>query len=305
MNPQSFADTLDTVSEELEYRHHHSPDDTPGLPTGFADLDQLTGGWPTARLSVVAADLVINLEALLYQSALHLALEECPVAFALPSSITSDSAALRTLTTHARVEPHAVRRGTATARDWSDLRRAMGHLHRDADLHWLSRAHPEGFLESHTDWDQFRDAARDLVDEKSCGALFVDSIAALAGPDDDRADVARRLAGLSRELEVAVVAGLTLHLDGACPTSSTDRVPPGIAEFATLRLHVRYPDAHGWKDGGDVVEANASSTAVPGTLDSTRLAFSPHLQRFDGYDPDPSEESSPPKRAAMDRTLDE
>lgn len=278
MEPLSFQETLETTFEELERRHKSEDIVMRGLATGFVDLDRLLGGWPAGKFTAVGADPIADRESFVLQSALHLAVEKGTVAYGLAGR-TADEAARHALLSVADVNRDAVR-SDASERDWSQLVQAAGRLKKVADLFWLSC---DG-----ANWNEFESAARELIEEEACDALFVDEIGALTGPGENRGDVASRLARFARELEIAVVGGFPLAETSGSPFS-VDRAPVGVAEAATTLVHLVVPETDDSEHDGRIAELRVLKNP-DGPTHTVRLAHFPETHRFENYHPDLSEQ---------------
>lgn len=293
MESDSLSDAMVAAMEQCE-RRLESDSSLCGLPTGFVDLDELTGGWPEARFSAVGSDPTVDRDALLTQSALRLALDNHTVAFALGARTPAE--ATREILMHrASIDRGALRTGEATKRDYEALLEHAGSLRQNANLHWLPLYD--------TGWTECRAAAGDLVGGESCDALFVDDIGALAGLTEDRGAVAARLYQLARELEIAVVGGFPLRAD-AHRGSSVDAIAPDVAEYATHLLHLFYTDSDRSEDGGRVAALETLKT-LEGYYGTVRLTYFEGPHRFENFHPDSSEQHAPHESEAIDRETDE
>jgi replicative DNA helicase len=173
-----------------------------GVPSGFADLDELTSGFQASELSIVAARPSMGKTALCLNIAAQAAVEGHGVAiFSLEMS--RDSLVQRLLCAEARVNSQAVRRGTLRDRDFTNLARAAGVLQQCPM--WVDDTASITLLE-------MRSKARRLKAEHDLGLIVVDYLQLMRSPEyaenrvQEVSDISRSLKALARELEVPVLA---------------------------------------------------------------------------------------------------
>jgi replicative DNA helicase len=99
-----------------------------GVPTGFADLDQLTNGLHPGQLVIVAGRPSLGKSALAVDF-----LRSAAIKHGLPSCIFSlemgrNEITMRLLSAESRVPLHSMRSGTMTDQDWTRLARRMGEV---------------------------------------------------------------------------------------------------------------------------------------------------------------------------------
>jgi replicative DNA helicase len=173
-----------------------------GVPSGFTDLDNLTSGFQSGELSIVAARPSMGKTALVLNVATHAAVEGFGVAiFSLEMS--KEALVQRMLTAEARVDSQLVRRGMLRDFDYTKLARAAGVL--QSCPMWIDDTPALTLLE-------MRSKARRLKAESDIGMIVVDYLQLMRSPEyaDNRvqeiSDISRSLKGLAKELAIPVLA---------------------------------------------------------------------------------------------------
>src|SRR5579863_4067906 len=123
---RKIADILDEETNRLHKRSiAHSP--LTGTPSGFNDLDDLTGGFQRGNLVVIAARPSMGKSALVANIAENAALAGFPVAlFSLEMS--ESELAQRFVASQARVKGEDLRRGKVPEARWQKILEACGRL---------------------------------------------------------------------------------------------------------------------------------------------------------------------------------
>lgn len=178
-----------------------------GTPSGFRDLDSLTGGFQPGNLIIVAARPSIGKSALVANIAEHVAVKHnLPVAF-FSLEMSEVELAQRFIASRARISGDKLRKGQVSPRDWPKVVRACNELEQ-APL-WIDDSSDLGLLD-------LRAKARRLhasqQDRGGLGLIIVDYLQ-LMRTDDPRANrveqvgqMSRGLKILARELDLPVLA---------------------------------------------------------------------------------------------------
>ena len=174
-----------------------------GVPSGFADLDELTSGFQPADLVIIASRPSMGKTAFVLNIAQHAAIEKnTPVAlFSLEMS--KESLVQRMLTSEARVDAQKLRKGMLRDDDFPRMARAAGILS-SAPI-WIDDSAAITLLE-------IRSKARRLKVEADIGMVVVDYLQLIQGPpsaesrQQEISQISRSLKALAKELSVPVVA---------------------------------------------------------------------------------------------------
>ena len=215
-----------------------------GVPSGFADLDEMTTGFQNSELIIVAARPSMGKTAFCLNLETHAAIEGHGVAvFSLEMS--KDSLVQRMLCAEARVDSQAVRRGMLRDTDFTRLARAAGIL-QNCPI-WIDDTPALTLLE-------MRSKARRLKADNDLKLVIVDYLQLMRSPEyaDNRvqeiSDISRSLKQLARELEVPVIA--LSQLSRASEQRGGDRMPllsdlrdsGAIEQDADIVLYIHRPE---------------------------------------------------------------
>jgi replicative DNA helicase len=178
-----------------------------GTPSGFRDVDAITGGFQPGNLIIVAARPAMGKSALVANIAENVAVKgQRAVAF-FSLEMSEVELAQRFIACRARISGDKLRKGQVSKRDWPKVLRACNELE-EAPL-WFDDSSDLGILD-------LRAKARRLHAQEQerggLGLIILDYIQ-LMRSDDHRANrveqvgqISRGLKILARELEVPVVA---------------------------------------------------------------------------------------------------
>ena len=178
-----------------------------GTPSGFKDIDAVTGGFQPGNLIIVAARPAMGKSALVANIAENVAVKKKqPVAF-FSLEMSEVELAQRFIACRARIPGDKLRKGQVAQKDWPQVVRACNELE-EAPL-WFDDSSDLGILD-------LRAKARRLhtqeQDKGGLGLVIVDYLQ-LMRSDDHRANrveqvgqMSRGLKILARELEVPVLA---------------------------------------------------------------------------------------------------
>jgi replicative DNA helicase len=203
---KKFRRIAQILDEETDKLHRLSVAKTPltGTPSGFKDLDELTGGFQPGNLIIVAARPSMGKSALVTNIAENAVLEGHPVAlFSLEMS--ESELAQRFVASQARIKGDELRKGKVAENKWQKILSACQRLS-DAPL-WVDDSSDTGVLE-------VRAKSRRLHHQlpQGLGLIVVDYLQLMRheGRVDNRVEqvgqISRGLKGLARELNVPVIA---------------------------------------------------------------------------------------------------
>ena len=193
---------LKSAFEDIE-RLYSRKGHVSGVPTGFNDLDDLTGGLQHSDLVIIAGRPSMGKTSFALSVAMHAAMEE-----RIPTAIFSLEMGMshvvqRMLCAEARVEAYRLRTGRLGDKDWPKLTTAAGRLS-EAPIH-IDDSASMNVLE-------LRAKARRVKAEQGIGIFLVDYLQLLkAGGryesrQQEMTEICRSLKSLAKELAIPVVA---------------------------------------------------------------------------------------------------
>ncbi len=180
------------------------------IPSGVDELDDCIGGWRRGIFSVVAGRPGMGASTLLFQSAVHIALEEDTAVAMVPLNETMQEGVYRVVSAHTGIHRLDIRRGKLSEEEWETLLDAGKHLN-EAPLHWLTS--PKMFI------GDLVDECERLADEEDVEILFVDCLQRLSARgewqsfEDEITEVTRGLKYIATEVGLTVVTGARLNND--------------------------------------------------------------------------------------------
>ncbi|HWD63751.1 MAG TPA: replicative DNA helicase [Solirubrobacteraceae bacterium] len=196
------------LHEETDRLHFRSTQKSSltGTPSGFRDMDDLTGGFQAGNLIVLAARPSMGKSALVANIAENAALSGHPVAlFSLEMS--ESELAQRFVASQARVKGEDLRRGKVPEARWQKILEACGRLGK-APL-FVDDSSDTGVLEVRA---KSRRLHHQLQDQGGLGLIIIDYLQLMRheGRVESRVEqvgqISRGLKSLARELKVPVIA---------------------------------------------------------------------------------------------------
>ena len=197
-----FRKLLYDTFEHIE-EMHKNPGFLIGVPSGFDDLDKMTGGFQKSNLIIIAGRPSMGKTALALNIAENMTVtHNVPVAlFSLEMS--QEQLAIRLLCSYAKVNSHKLQTGRLPNAERHKLGLAAGPLF-DAPL-YIDDTPNLTVLE-------MRAKARRLKSQKGLGAIIVDYLQLMEGHSraenrqQEISKISRSLKGLAMELEIPVIA---------------------------------------------------------------------------------------------------
>lgn len=221
--PFSLANSLVKVLKEYESAHGTEYDLT-GIPSGFRELDKLTGGWQQGNLILISGRPGMGTEAFAFSCGLNAATyPDSPVATGIFSfKMTSNQLVQQLLTMESRVDVQKARAGRMKDEDWQRIARAARKIDEmDIAIH----TSPGMSLAA------FREEAYAMMRRRNIELLVIDSLDGLSTNDTsyngyrqfERRDILRDLKSLSLELKVPIL--LTSGLQRSVESRGGDKRP--------------------------------------------------------------------------------
>lgn len=192
---ESYFDRLDTLQQQRGA--------VVGVPTGFQDLDKLTGGLQKSDLIIIAARPAVGKSALGLGLAYNAAVRHGKSVGMFILEMSNEQIVQRLLSMETGIDSHRMRLGQIDDSEWGRVVQAFGRLS-EAPI-FLDDTASANIME-------IRSKARRLHAEHGLDLLIVDYLQLLTSSrrTDNRvqeiSEISRSLKGLARELDVPVVA---------------------------------------------------------------------------------------------------
>jgi replicative DNA helicase len=174
-----------------------------GVPSGLTTVDAQTGGWQPSDLIILAARPGMGKTSFAMQVALNAAMQGIPCAF-FSLEMSNVQLTQRVVSQLAKVPVQNIRTGKMTERDLQDISQAVETLQ---GIQLYLDDTPGISITA------LRSKARKLVASKGVKAIFVDYVQLMtttvergASRDQYLGDITRGLKGLSKELNVPIIA---------------------------------------------------------------------------------------------------
>jgi replicative DNA helicase len=278
--PVRIQQAMSQVFDEIDRRAQRG-DQLGGLPTGFLDLDEITGGLHDAELIILGARPSIGKTGLALQMARNAAVDHGHPTLFISLEMSQAELAGRLLCSDGRVDGHRLRRGSLSRDDANRLATARRRV-----------APAPLFIDDQAQQNMVRIAAtaRRLKRQEGLRLLVIDYLQLIA-PADPRANrveqvsqISRRLKGLAKELNIPVLALSQLNRaaeDHERPKLSHLRESGSLEQDADLVL-LLHRDA----DEPGVIEVDVAKNRN-GPTGLAKLTFVRVFTRFENFAADP------------------
>jgi replicative DNA helicase len=214
----SLKDLAESSLDTIEKLHARKELVT-GVPTGFADLDEMTSGLQPSDLIIVAARPSMGKTSLVLNMAQHVGTKTNMTVGIFSLEMSKEQLFLRMLTGEARIDAHRLRGGFLGERDWGKLSQALGTLS-EAKI-FIDDTPSIGVLE-------MRAKCRRLAVEHGLNLVIIDYVQLMQGRGRfenrtlELASISRSLKGLAKELNVPIIV---LSQLSRAPESRSDHRP--------------------------------------------------------------------------------
>jgi len=277
----ALEDLLQPVMDELDLIESNGGT-TRGVPTGFADLDEVTNGLHPGQMIIVAARPAVGKSTLALDF-----LRSCSIRHGMASVIFSlemskSEIVMRLLSAEAKVNMKAMRAGRMEDSDWARLTRRMGEIN-DAPL----------FIDDSPNMTmtEIRAKARRLKQRHDLRMIVVDYLQLMTSGKRvesrqvEVSEFSRNLKLLGKELEVPVIAVSQLNRG---PEQRSDRKPMlsdlresgSLEQDSDMVILLHRPDVFDRDDlrGGEADLIVAKNRAGP--TNTVTVAHQLHYSRF-------------------------
>lgn len=197
----SISEVLERFFDQIDYLQQNRGS-VVGVPTGFGELDQLTGGLQRSDLVVIAARPGFGKTSLGLGIAYAAAVQHARTVGIFSLEMSAEQLVQRLISAETGVDSHRLRLGQINDGEWDSVSRAFGRLG-EAKIYI-----DDGAGLSVMD---IRTKARRLQAEKGLDLVVVDYLQLMHSRRGDNrvqevSEISRGLKGLARELNVPVVA---------------------------------------------------------------------------------------------------
>jgi len=250
-------DILDDVMENLE-KIYEREDAMLGVPSGFIDLDFMTGGFQSSDLIILAARPSMGKTALALNIAQNIAIKtKLPVAiFSLEMS--KESLVQRLLCSEAEIDSARLKQKNLHDHEWKKLARALGRLS-ESPIY----IDDSGMLNT----VEFRAKARRMKVEHGIGMIVIDFLQLMSGTNrrqsenrtQEVSDIVRTIKSVARELQMPILCLSQLsrsveQRQSQIPRLSDLRESGEIEQVADLVMFIHREDYYDRSIDGNVAK---------------------------------------------------
>jgi replicative DNA helicase len=196
-----IGEVLETYFDKLDTIQQHRGD-VVGVPTGYADMDKLTGGFQRSDLIILAARPSVGKSALQLGITHNAAVKHGKTVGIFSLEMSAEQLVQRLLSMETGVDSHRLRMGLIDDSEWDQISRAFGRL-AEANV-YIDDTPGISIME-------VRSKARRLFAERGLDLIIVDYLQLLSGRRTENrvqeiSEISRSLKGLARELNIPVLA---------------------------------------------------------------------------------------------------
>jgi replicative DNA helicase len=262
-------------------RLYHSSGSYTGVPSGFADLDNLTSGFQNSEFVVIGARPSVGKTALALTMAAHVAVQQRrPVGF-FTLEMSAVALMQRLLAAEARLDSNRIRSGLLRPSDFHKITDAAGRLY-DAPL-YIEDSPNLKLLD-------LRAQARRMKSNHSIEIVFIDYLTLITSENQDLprheqiAEISRSLKALARELDVPVLAlsQVRRETEGKLPNLADLRESGSIEQDADVVMFLhreRGTDENLNERETDLIVAKQRN----GPVGKINLTFFPEYTTFESH----------------------
>ena len=222
-NSEDISSLLMIELEELEKRMNNSEDHLNGVPSGFVDLDRMTGGWQKSDLVIVAARPAMGKTAFTLALARNAAIDHKKPIAIFSLEMSSVQLVQRMISMETQISSDKIRRGNLEEYEYRILTSKIDNL-KNANL----------FIDDTPAINVFelRSKCRRLKQQHDIQMVVIDYLQLMSGTVDGKgggnreqeiSQISRSLKGLAKELQIPVIA--LSQLSRAVETRGGDKKP--------------------------------------------------------------------------------
>lgn len=205
-NTQIIKDVINQAMDDLALRRNQK-DGITGVPSGFNDLDNLTAGWQSGALIIIAARPAMGKTAFVLSVSRNAAVDWGKAVAIFSLEMPSVDLAMRLMSSEAEVESDKIRKGTLTDEEWAGLTKKVSKL--SAAPIFIDDTSSLSVLE-------LRAKCRRLKSQGKLDLVIIDYLQLMSGGnpnmqkggnrEQEIAYISRSLKQLAKELSVPVIA---------------------------------------------------------------------------------------------------
>lgn len=264
-----------------------------GVPSGFTELDRVTGGWQRSDLIIVAARPSMGKTAFVLNLAKNAAVRfRKPVAF-FSLEMSSLQLVNRLVASETEIDSEKLKKGNLQQHEWQQLNVKVKPL-AEAPIYIDDTPALSVF--------ELRAKCRRLVAEKKIEMIMIDYLQLMTGGENNKngnreqeiSHISRSLKGIAKELNVPIIAlsQLSRNVERSNtkkPQLSDLRESGAIEQDADMVLFIYRPEYYGLTETEDNKPVDGLAEIIisknrNGATGAVNLRFLKHLTKFTDYD---------------------
>jgi len=206
-NSDNITDILANEMKELDIRMHNSEDHLNGVPSGFIDLDKVTGGWQRSDFIIIAARPAMGKTAFTLALARNAAVDHKKAVAIFSLEMSSAQLVQRLISMETHIPADKIRRGSLEEYEYQILTSKIDGL-RVAPI----------FIDDTPAINVFelRSKCRRLKQQHNIEMIMIDYLQLMSGTAEGKggngnreqeiSQISRSLKGLAKELNIPVIA---------------------------------------------------------------------------------------------------
>jgi replicative DNA helicase len=278
-----LKEILDQVMDQFEANYDQA-NGTTGIPTGFVDLDTMTGGMQPSDLVILAARPSMGKTALALNLAQNMAFKGKVPTAVFSLEMSKESLVMRMLCSEAEIDSARLRSKNLQDHEWKKLARALGRL-----------AETPIFIDDTPAINsiELRAKARRMKMEHNIGLIVIDFLQLMSGSGkrgfenrtQEVSEITRAIKSIARELKVPVICLSQLsraveQRQSQIPRLSDLRESGEIEQVADLVMFIHREDYYDRSlDNGNVAELIIAKQRN-GPTGSVQLTFRKEITKF-------------------------
>lgn len=273
-------------------------DGTSGVPTGFRDLDRVTGGFQPSDMIVLAARPGMGKTAFVISMARNAAVDFKKGVAVFSLEMSSLQLVNRLIASETGISGEKLKKGSLEPYEWEQLNSRIGKLN-NAPIYINDTPGLSVF--------ELRAQCRRLKAEKDIQMVIIDYLQLMSGSSDSRGNreqeistISRAIKGIAKELNVPVIA--LSQLSRAVETRGGDKRPMlsdlresgAIEQDADMVMFIYRPEYYNILQDEDGNSTQGLGELIiaknrHGSTEDVKIKFENHLAKFTNWDNNPFE----------------
>ena len=294
---KNFESSSDLVKQALDHiREISNKEGVSGVPSGFRDIDKVTGGWQNSDLIIIAARPGMGKTAFVLSMARNVSIKHNVPMAIFSLEMSSVQLITRMISSETQISSEDLRKGKLSSVQWQQLTRKVDKLEK-APIYIDDTPSISIF--------DLRAKCRRLKSTKDIQLIIIDYLQLMTAGQGNKgvgnreqeiSTISRSLKAIAKELNVPVIAlsqvnrGVETRAGGSKRPMLSDLRESGAieqdADIVSFIYRPEYYEIDQWEDGTSCIKQAEFIIAKHrnGSLDNVRLKFIGQFAQFDDLD---------------------